>query len=344
MPYKIEIFDRAYNFVSFSPVERPEIYVDFLTLEKSSVTCVSISAQKGDFAVITDSKGKTIYSGIVDDVDISEIGTALTLQPLVSIFDCDVYFDRTQSSQIEPFIAGIILRYFRDSSDAAQNITGITVETTSETTGALNLKDNIHNLYEIMTTALSDYGIAVSVEIDAGAKTFAVTIGTIQGAATIESDLPAVVEKSIIIGDSYGETNKFTAVNEDQETETATYYLQPNGQISQNPTERLLPVFFSFGFVSVSSEETFADAAYDAAYSALAKNKYNNLIEVTAAEDNHIFPTATIGRPVTVLDGGNAYSTIITGYSIREKTVTIIMGCVRADLTKKLLMERRRRN
>ena len=69
----------------------------------------------------------------------------------MALFDVDVHFDRTTSSKIEQFIAGIITDNFISSHDALQNITGMTVETTSETTGALNLKDNIHSFYEIIT-------------------------------------------------------------------------------------------------------------------------------------------------------------------------------------------------
>ena len=332
MLYKIEIFERDYTFRSFAPIEQPEIEYDYLTIQKTQVTCKSITASKGDFAHITDSTGAVVYQGIVDDTDTKKTGVTLQLQPLLALFDTDIYFDRTQSARVENFLKSAIIANFSASGDEEQNISGLTVETTSDTRGALNLKDNIHNLYEIM----------VNVELRPQRKQLAVTIGRQTATATIEADLPAIVEKSIIIGDSYGQLNKLTLVNEDNEAEQATYYLQQSGSVSTSNTNRITPVFFGFDFVSVGTDETFAGAAYAKAYDKLAAQKYDNLIEVTAETGSGILPPSlALGTEITVRSGGDVYQTILTGYSRTERLTTLTMGCVRADLTKRLILERR---
>ena len=343
MPYKIETFSRDYSFHGFAPIDRPNIAFDYLTLEKTSVTCQNIQAQKGDFAIISDSFGSVIYNGIVSDIDITD-DTTLTLQPLLSLFDCDVFFDRTQSNHIETFIAGILEAQFQNSSDSDQNIIGFTVTTTSDTVGSLNLKDNIHNLYDIMVSAISNYAIVVNPVLNIQNKTLTVTIGTVSETATIESDLPAISERSIILGESYGELNKITIVNEDQETQQATYYLTTTGSISTSPTNRILPVFFGYKYTRLSGDDTFSDAAYDAAYDALAKTKYNNLIEITAQKDSKVLPLPQIGLSTSIRHNSTSYQSILTGYSMIGDMQTLIFGCVRADLTKQLIMERRKSN
>lgn len=342
MLYKIEIFERDYTFRSFAPIEQPEIEFDYLTIQKTQVTCKSITASKGDFAHITDSTGAVVYQGIVDDTDTKKNAVTLQLQPLLSLFDTDIYFDRTQSAHVENFLKSAIIANFSESGDTEQNINGLTVETTSDTRGALNLKDNIHNLYEIMVSALTKHGIVVNAELRPQRKQLAVTIGKQTATATIEADLPAIVEKSIIIGDSYGQLNKLTLVNEDNEAEQATYYLQQSGSVSTSNTNRITPVFFGFDFVSVGTDETFSDAAYAKAYDKLAAQKYDNLIEVTAETGSGILPPSlALGTEITVRSGGDVYQTILTGYSRTERLTTLTMGCVRADLTKRLILERR---
>lgn len=342
MQYKIEIFERDYTFRSFAPIEQPEIEFDYLTIQKTTVTCKSITAVKGDFAHITDSSGTVVYQGIVSDTDTKNDAVELTIKPLLSLFDVDIYFDRTQSAHVENFLKSAIIANFSESGDDKQNISGLTVTTTSDTSGALNLKDNIHNLYEIITSALTKHGIVVNTELRPQQKQLSVTIGKETTTATIEADLPAIIEKSIVIGDSYGQLNKLTVVNSDSETEQATYYLQQSGTVSTSDTDRITPVFFGFAFVSVGSDETFAQAAYEKAYDSLAAQKYDNLIEITAKADSGILPqTLALGMEITVRSGGDAYQTILTGYSRTEYLTTLTMGCVRVSLTKRLIMERR---
>ena len=62
--YKIEIFQRDFTFRSFSPIQEPEISVDYLAMEKISVPAIRATALKGDYASITDGSGKTVYQGL----------------------------------------------------------------------------------------------------------------------------------------------------------------------------------------------------------------------------------------------------------------------------------------
>ena len=258
--YKCEVFARDYTFRSFAPIESPEIQFDYLTAEKTTLRAVKIDAKKGDFISVTDQNGVVAYQGIVDDVETDKTGVTISAQPLMALFDVDVHFDRATSSKIEQFIAGIITDNFISSPDALQNITGMTVETTSETTGALNLKDNIHSFYEIITKSLTAYGVAVNMSFDPQKKTVSVKVGKVSETAVIETNLQAIVDKNIIIGDSTGQLNKVTIYNKADETQRITYYLHPNGKVDTNNTDRITPVFFAAQFLE--TDINFESAAY----------------------------------------------------------------------------------
>lgn len=342
-PYKVEIFDRAFTFRSFAPIAEPSISFDYLTLEPTTIICRNLTASKGDFAAVSSPNG-TVYQGIIDDVQLDRGTTTLSVKPLLSLFDLDVHFDRTQSHTLETFLAGIITANFADNADSIQNITGLTVTTTSTTTGYLNLKDNVHNLYEIIAKCLTAYGVVVSFALNPQAKTAAVTIGKQTNSETVEADLHGIVNASFTLGDSYGAANKLVAINEADETESATYYLHTDGTIdTDGSADRIVPVFPTVKLVTVDDGQSFADAAYSAAYDALKPDEYNDLVELTAPNDSRIIDVnMPIGSIATIYHAGTAYETILTGYTRQSETTTLIFGCVRVDLTKKLILERRR--
>ena len=340
-PYKAEIFDRTFTFKDFSPIQNPSISFDYLTLEPTKIVCPRITADKGDFVVI--SREDVVYQGIVDDIQI-DTAVTLSIKPLLSLFDCDVHFDRTQSHQLETFIAGIIAENWENNTDTAQNVTGLTVTTTSSTTGYLNLKDNVHNLYEIITKALTGYGIVVDFVTSPQDKTAEVVIGKQTATAVIETDLHNVIGKVLTIGDSYGATNKITVYDADNAAQTPiVYYLHTDGTVSTSPIGRITPVFPTVDEVTVDEGDTFADAAHEAAYDALKPRQFDNCIEVTILDDNRLVSSdMAIGTVVTVYDKSSVYKSILTGYTRSGRATTLLLGNVRIDLTKKLILERRR--
>lgn len=74
------------------------------------------------------------------------------------------------------------------------------------------------------------------------------------------------------------------------------------------------------------------------AASIFAKNKYNNLIELTVRIDDPIVKPMQLkmGQKVEVIHDGTSYSTILTGREIEGGKVKLIFGTVRLELTKYL--------
>jgi hypothetical protein len=344
--YKVEIFDRDINFKDVAAFGGQPIYFDYLTLEKTSIEVPSITAAKGDYAHITDFSGNVVYQGIVADVEITKSTTILKLSPLLSLFDLTVSYDRTdlQNGYLEDFIAGIITDTFISNTDILQNIPGLSATALTHTEAKLNLKSNVHEFYDIITKALTLYGVVVSAVLNPQKNTLAVTVGKCADTVTIEADLKNVVEKTIVFGDSYGSLNKAIFINKDNEAERVTYYLHTDGTVSTINIDRVIPVFLMTEYIE--GAEDFELESEARAIEALTPQKYDNLIELTFLSDDKLINPANIqiGTTATIYHDGNAYTSILTGYEKTRVLEKLIFGAVRIDLTKKLILQRRAAN
>lgn len=345
-PYKVEIFDRDMSFRGFTATGRPDIAFDYLTLEHTTLTIPQIPADKGDYAHITDAAGQLVYQGIVSDVGIKKTTVELNLAPLQSLFDLTVSYDRRdlQTGSLENFIAGIIRGTYIQNPDVLQNIPGLTVSVSSSTMNTkLNIKSNVHEFYDIITKAFTMYGIIVDMQLYPATKKLTTAVRKVNmPELIIESRLANVTHKNFVIGDSYGQLNKLTLLNKNNEAEAVTYFLHADGTVDSINRDRVTPVFPAVEYVE---SDEFPSEAEKRAAEKLTPQKHNNLIELTFRDDDQIIsiPDCVIGRAATIIDE-EIYSSVLTGYTWRGQSTMLVFGNVRADLTKKLILERRRQN
>lgn len=341
-PFKLEVFDGDITYRSHSVISGQTIYFDYLTLEKTTINSPIITVAKGDYAHITDFDGAVIYQGIIDDYHIQDKTMSIVLRPLLSLLDCSVVYDRTDlaTGSLEAFIAGIITDKYINNTDTLQNITGLTVGTTSTTNSAkLNLKSNVHEFYDIITKALTLYGIVVTAELLPQTKKLNVSIGTVSDAVTIEAKLYNVISKNIVVANSLGGLNKIKLINKNNEAETATYYLHSDETISTTNADRITPVVERIEYVE---SDDFSANAEQRATAALTPQTNNNLIEIELAASNKLVDAASmkIGTTATIIDDAT-YSTVLTGFEKSENITKLVFGIVRLELTKKLIMQKR---
>ena len=305
-----------------------------------------MNVSKGDFVHITDISGNIIYQGIATAPNVQNGVLTLGIKPLLSLFDITVSFDRTAllSGSLEAFLGGIITARYISNADILERIS-MNVFTTSSTTGtALNLKDNVHSLWDIAISAMTGYGIVINAILKPSTNTIEVTIGKVgTSIETVEADRENCVKSSFTIGDDYGATNKMTLINKNDETETAVYYLHTDGTISTTNADRITPVFETVEYIESSG--TFADDAHSRALEALTPQEHDNLIELTfnAADKLVDLSGMAIGQVVSICHDGSMYKSILTGKQKSELNTKLIFGNVRVDLTKKLVIEKRRK-
>ena len=338
IPYKAEFFDRNFNCTLFSVIGEPEIKMDYLTLDKTSITLRNPTSvaeiSRGWYCQIT--QGKTvIFQGTVASVSQSRNATTVQLLPLIAMFDVQLYKDRTTYSKknLEGWIAQVLTENFINSGDSVQNIPGFSVTAKTSTDGiALNLVDNIHDFWDdIAKKAIENAKIVISCRFDPQSKTIAaeVTSYAKQSEITIEADLPNVIDQQFHLRDDWGSTNKCIVINQDKESEQQTFYA----------TDYAAPTNCRIEYVTVSSGETFADVAKDKSEELLKKSEFDNLIELQFRANDALVPDISIGHPGRIIKNGTVYHTVLTGFTRKSGRKTLIFGGVRVDLTKILKLK-----
>ena len=343
--YNLEIFDKSFNYVGSQQIGEFKAEFDYLSPTNNNInildeTNVNINNIVAIRSLIDEEK----YFGIVTDVKIRRNKKQIEFKPLISILDVDVVHGEIIT--IESWIKDKIEETFVNNADMLQNYQ-MEVTTNTSTAGSIDSDDYVVNLLETVEYCLKKYAIAVNFDIDFTSQKIKIAIGkVIKPSIVIEADLPNVIEKNISIkSQEFNSLNKITIINISEEgaNETITYYRDQSGNITDEPETRIIPVQFKIVTIKAKSEE-FEEQALEEATSNLAVEEYNNLIEITLAENDSLFEpwNIDIGQQVIIYSAGKAYNTVFTGYEIQNGKEKLIFGAIRLELTK--ILKRRLRN
>lgn len=342
--YNLEIFSPDFTLREngHTTVAMPEYVEDYLFPTETMIQAPNtINVAVGDYIRLTDD-----ICGVVSNLDRQKsYETLIYFLPFTSLFGFDVMFDTDWQGQgtLEERIAQIITDALIENPDTLQNVSGLSVTTTSSTTGwEFNFKaltEGTHKLIvnmqeTILKRALQEYFVAVHVAVDFQAKTIAASVGTVPTAnELIESDLPNVIRKSITLDTREYAINKLILYDTDTLSKTITYYLHSDGTYDTNNTDRLTPVEFAIE-ATYNEDDDFKKSAESRAREVFGYEKIDNLIEIEVQPDDALVDVkaAKIGQEVTVISGGKRYTSIVTGKKLYH-TATLIMGAVRLDLT-----------
>ena len=349
--YQVEIFNDQFDFVSATSVDISQnIELDYLTFNSYKITTLPIEVEKGCFIHITQ-ENELVADGMVADVQPEDGLITITIRPLQSLFDIDVYYSAV--SDCIAWIATNIGAQLATNADALQNRPiDITYTTASENLPLTGYNFNATvNILSVIGNALKTYGVVCDTYLDLVNKRIKCNIYANADAKTLEADLDNVLGKEVTIGDSYGAANKLTIqkIEAQDGVKTVlgevTYYLHSNGTISDVNSDRITPVFYKLEQIELGSDETAAEweaKAYAKAVEVLSPQKYDNEIVLSYHRDDRIaMPMEmTIGTATTIYVDGIAYSSILTGRSINGNVITLTFGAVRTELTKKLILQK----
>lgn len=342
MPYNIEILDRDFIYRSSYQTQEIEYHEDYLAMDSSRAVVAKIKAMEGDYIRIS---GTANHIGIVTACEDKGTKYEIQFKPMLMLTDVDVHYDREtlKTTPLEAWIAGILNDTFRDNPDMLQNITGFSAVSLSETKNVvINLESNIGNLYSIITEALVKYSVVVDFEIDVNKKSLTACIrARNKESPTIEADLPNILSRLFVIRQAEKTVNKMSVYNENDESEYMDFYMLEDGSIVTDSTAagRISPVVFAAAYITHEADDaqTFAEAAYEKAFSSMQAADYNNLIELTVLNDDDLVcpDLLEIGQRVKIIRSGIMYETVLTG-KVVGKTTKLIFGAVRLELTKKI--------
>ena len=340
----IEVFDRfTFGCVFHDSVERPEIRVDYLSPVDSTVEVRKTEAlQAGQLLRIS---GDLDFFGMITSVGNDQEGlTTVYFRHFLAGLSIPILFDTTRQKResLEETIAHYVHVVFVTNNDSLQTIMGLSITAETSTSYTFNLKPDteggkycVVDLYDaLIAPALSKYGVAVAADADPQAKTIALTVRKVAEAVTIEADLPNVFDCRATVAETSNDVNKLIVYNDANFSDRIIYYLHPDHSYDTNNVDRITPVSRQIDIVSVSSGQTFAEAAADAAEEAFGSLDISNLIEVdTATDDPLVRPLERqIGETTTVIRSGKAYKSVLTGFSL-GKYATLIYGAMRLDIT-----------
>ena len=339
--FNVEIFQRNFTLRSHTVVEDVQYSEDYLSPDDNELTLLTVDVQKGDYIRITN--GTDEYFGIINTVSSKEEGLVeIGYKAFLSLFDTDCMFDTTLqggTASLEQTLANIITSMFISNSDTSMNVPGLSVTTTSSTTGwGFNLKSDKENMHHciinmlnvLIIRSMEQYRVRIKVVPDIQNQTITLQI------------LPNVINKNVVIKETNNDVNKLVVYDTESYTTTRTYYLHPNGTYNMTNSDRIRPVVQEIRGTAPERNgstitRTFAKMADSEAAEVFGSIEYNNLIELEMLNDDSLVNpyNLEVGQVVNVISDGASYNSILTGRKIGQ-TTTLIFGTVRLDLTKRL--------
>ena len=311
---------------------------------------------------------ETYFFGIVTNVEPTDYTTKVTTSPFISIFDESILFDTAVQGKeadanatysLENVLKFYIEQNYKNNTDSLQNypIEVVVPEDVSKHTQAWDMDCGVDflredgegaqkvviNMYEtLIVNALKVYGIAINSSVNFTTGLITLTVGKIETKKIIDGDLDNVKIPTLKVNDRPKGVNKLIVYNANDYSMSAVFYVHPNRQFDVNNTDRILPVSVEITTASPDAdakdqELAFAAAAIEAAYQNLSGLEWDDLIELQCATNDAVINPMLIkiGQLVTIYYKDGIYSSILTGRTVSEGTVTLIFGSERITFTKK---------
>lgn len=350
-PYNVEVFTPDFKMVGHTNINELSYKEDYLSADENSITVFAIKGiKKQDYIRI--SRGKEEYSGVVTQIaygtDRSKSMMTISYKPLMEMFHADMLFDVNKQGQgsMEQFMSDAITELFISNEDELQNISGLSVKvltntenwslhiTPSEKGGHYNI---VNFMDSVIIPALQKYNILLSASLDIQNKQLLVTIGRVTGGViVIESDLPNILKKNVVIKQVSADVNKLILYDTADDYATKKiYYLHSDLGYDTKDKDRITPVVCDMRAVNSSEESGFDALAQAEAANTFSCAAFSNLIELTMLNGDSLIKPEEMqfGQIVNVISDGISYQSILTGREIGRNT-RLIFGTVRLELTK----------
>lgn len=349
-PYNVEIFGRDFSLKQHYNSGKISYKYDYISpVENTIVIAYDQKVAKGDYIRIVNDEEEIfgIIKGITVGGKTNEISQIKYL-PFESIFKEEILFDTSlQGSQIslEEMIEQYISEYWINNKDEKQNIPGLSVKRISETNDwGFHITSDIQGLDKaiinfmtvIIKRSLTKYQVGLYIEPNFQKKEIVVKVGKkISEVFRIETHLPNVIKKNIVLNENVEDINKLVIYNSENYVDSVVYYKHPDKIVDTFNQNRITPVIYSLQTVVPRDGETFEQSAATLAAKVFDTESYNNLIEITVLNNDSLVNAKkiSIGQEVLVISNGREYSSILTGYEKGSKT-KLIFGTIRLELTK----------
>lgn len=326
----IEFYDRHFDLLDYCifDSENATYEFDYMTLSPNVLTIPKI---------LNLEIGAYLYSnniqGVIDSFEYINGQTAISYYPLLKLLDVNVYHDRTiLSASLLNFFKMLIEDNLINNSDDTQNVYGMNVSIDQHThdhfNAALNIVDNINNIYTLLTKALKKYNLIIVSELVPSDKKINMVISICEDYHRIKAKQPYVIDYDIYIKPENNGINKFIAVWKNDETKVETFYKNSAQEYSKFTTE----------YIEAMEYEEFLTAAKDRANDLFAYNDTSNYISITVFKKSNLYKDFKIGEIGLIEHEDKTYQAILTKISMQSEVIEYVFGSIRLDLTDKLLL------
>ena len=153
----------------------------------------------------------------------------------------------------------------------------------------------------------------------------------------LETNAPFVISSIVKFENNKDGTSVLSVYNADETDEGnfLTFYLHEDGTINGNPVDTVKPLIYAETVIKLNEGEVFADKALEEAKSKMNVELGNNYVEIEVPFDTMDLATWEIGQKVKIYHEGMEINSVLTGKKI-DKTLTLIFGTIRLELTKRL--------
>lgn len=349
--YRIDVFDREFNYIDMAQTSEPELITDALVQTSSQFsTPKELRVERGNYCQIRSEEGE-LFQGIITDFSFDGKKTDVTLAQMSKLLDAEVFADvTTLASGIEPWMATQLNSIYA-GADTSANLAGLVIQSSTVTPGSYQENDQgIYNLYDLAVHFFKINGVVIDIRFDPVAKQILFQFRTIDFSSVwkIETKLADVADYSVKSPYNMDYPNKMIIRDSEDPSQELVYYWHPtefSGTVDQDgTTNRVIPVVARCATVTPEEGQTFQDAAYNQAVNSMYQSRYDDQIEITFNSDSKLVEVGEIGQLYSIIDRGTVYNTVLTGYQrLNDKYTLMTFGYVRKRLTQ-ILQQQRRNN
>lgn len=359
--YSVDIFDRALNYKSSAQVTNVDNLVfDYISQEKTKLTVLGqLSLSRTDYVSLMLDEN-VIFQGIVSDYSYDKTYTTITMLPLQSMLDIDVWANVDQLNDQKETLENWLKNRFQevfDGSDYYQNILGMEISVVSSTYGTIEEEDDhVYNLYDLIVDMIKVNGILVEMDFKPSTKKVRLVIHQtdVDEFNVIDTSETDVIEYTLKTANKKL-PNKIIYFNSDWDDDQslqkfATFYWHPDGfsgTVDQNSNApRMLPVQLKIKKKKAVEEKrdkdgkiereakSFIEVCEEDAYDSMYRTSYDDEIELLVNSESRVIPIGDIGsRYVLIVDDLRYYTMLTSKEVITPKTMLLTFGMARTRLT-----------
>lgn len=321
------------------------LVLDSVVPQKSyfKVNKVGINAEVGDIVFL---KNNVInYLGIVETLQLEgDFQSKVETTDFSSLLDVKVLVN-SYSGDLCLFLQNLINSHFKNSGDALQNLSYLSIIKEATVIGNLTYEnDTLLSIKELSETLSKSYGIRYDtlLKIEGGVISgIEVMIRSVTRGLVVKSNL--AVLSGLSITDSTIQTlNKITFIPKVENTahrSTLNYYLLSDGTISNLPNHSLRYPYVK-GTAAIYSDNEYSSLLTKAQTELLKGNLEHNISFKVFMNNTFVVPfkNLKLGDFVFFIAGSKTYNTMVTQLSFKGNfyECNVVLGEYRIRLTEKI--------